>query len=83
MDFIKCVCFQAIPSRRAPSLDFSKINIKGVTKAFDTSVILNNVNIQLEKQKFYCVLGHNGAGKTSLLNIIAKLDSDYQGEILL
>lgn len=45
-------------------------------------VILNNVNVQFEKGKFYTILGESGSGKTTFLSLIAALDKPESGEIL-
>ncbi len=42
-----------------------------------------NLQLSLLKNEFVCLIGPSGCGKTTLLNIIANLDTEYQGEILL
>jgi len=41
-----------------------------------------NLNLSFKAGEFVCLVGPSGCGKTTLLNIIAGLDTDYQGEIL-
>lgn len=41
-----------------------------------------NLNLSFKTGEFVCLVGPSGCGKTTLLNIIAGLDTDYQGEIL-
>jgi NitT/TauT family transport system ATP-binding protein len=41
-----------------------------------------NLNLSFKAGEFVCLVGPSGCGKTTLLNIIAGLDNDYQGEIL-
>jgi ABC-2 type transport system ATP-binding protein len=43
---------------------------------------LNIPNLTLEPKGILAVVGHNGAGKSSLLNVIAGLVSPYTGEVL-
>jgi len=45
--------------------------------------VLANIAIDIEPRSFVVVTGPSGGGKTTLLNIIAGLDSDYEGEIVL
>ena len=33
--------------------------------------------MNLEINKLYCLLGHNGAGKSTFMNILTGLDSNY------
>jgi ABC-type nitrate/sulfonate/bicarbonate transport system ATPase subunit len=41
-----------------------------------------NLNLSFKTGEFVCLVGPSGCGKTTLLNIIAGLDTDYEGEIL-
>lgn len=45
--------------------------------------ILRNVVLEVEEGQFLCVLGPSGCGKTTLLNLIAGLDKDFDGRIVL
>ena len=44
---------------------------------------ISNLNLTFSADEFVCLLGPSGCGKTTLLNIIANLDTDYQGEVIL
>lgn len=46
------------------------IDIKGLNKSYGSKVVLKDINIKIEENKIYGLLGRNGAGKTSLLNLI-------------
>ena len=60
----------------------SLLEIKNISKKFDNTVILDDINISLDKNRIIGLLGKNGAGKTTLIKIInGLLDSD-SGEIL-
>lgn len=45
-------------------------------------LVLDNINLEISKGEFVCIVGPSGCGKTSLLNIIAGLDRAYSGEVL-
>lgn len=45
--------------------------------------VISNLKISLTSNKFICLVGPSGCGKTTLLNIIANLDTQYQGEVLM
>ena len=49
------------------------IKIANVTKEVNGSVVLNNVNMELESGAVYGLLGKNGSGKTLLLRPTAAL----------
>ncbi len=42
---------------------------------------LNEINLEVEEQKFITVVGRSGCGKTTLLRILAGLEEKSQGEI--
>lgn len=43
--------------------------------------VLNNINLELEKSKIYCILGPSGSGKSTLINIIGGLLHPTQGKV--
>lgn len=56
------------------------IEIHNAKKTIRNKVILNNINLNLEKGNVYGLIGHNGSGKTMLLRAISgliTLDSGY------
>ena len=44
-------------------------------------LVIENLNLCIGSQEFVCLVGPSGCGKTTLLNIIAGLDSDFEGEV--
>ncbi len=45
--------------------------------------VIGRFNLTIPSNQFVCLVGPSGCGKTSLLNLIAGLDKDYQGSILI
>lgn len=58
------------------------IEIKGVSKSF-SGFSLKNIDISIEGGEFIGILGQSGSGKSTLLNLVAGLDKDFSGEILI
>lgn len=62
------------------------INIKNKTySSSDTRqhTAISDLRLTLAENQFVCLVGPSGCGKTTLLNIIANLDNEFQGEIAL
>lgn len=63
------------------------IRIEHVTKKFKTKegevCALSDVSFELPNTGFVALCGENGCGKTTLLNLISTLMSDYSGRILI
>ena len=59
------------------------VRINNLSYSINEKKILNNINLQLEKEKIACILGPSGCGKTTLLKLIAGLSKVQEGEIFL
>ena len=61
------------------------IEFKNVSKVFEDSgtVVLKDINFELEEGKFYTLLGASGSGKSTILNIIAGLLDASSGDVYL
>ena len=44
--------------------------------------VLNDVNAEFETGKMYSIMGASGAGKSTMLSLLAGLDTPYSGEVL-
>lgn len=49
----------------------------------NTPSVISQLNLTMASGEFVCLVGPSGCGKTTLLNIVAGLDKNYQGEIML
>jgi multiple sugar transport system ATP-binding protein len=59
----------------------AEIKIKKVAKNFASYQALNDINLTVLDQEFMVLLGASGCGKTTLLRIIAGLETATQGEV--
>ena len=58
------------------------LELKNISFKRDNKTILNNINLTLEDNKFYCITGPNGSGKSTLAKIIMGLVSPDTGSII-
>lgn len=59
------------------------IKINNLYKSFGDKIVYSDFSLNFESGEISAVLGPSGCGKTTLLNIIAGLDNDYRGEVVL
>ncbi len=63
----------------------SLLELKDVKKSFMLGKkkfpVLKGINLELDRGEFVSILGESGGGKTTLLNTIGGLDSQFEGDI--
>ncbi len=61
----------------------ASIQVEKVRKAFGNFEALKSVSLEVRDQEFTVLLGPSGCGKTTLLRIVAGLESETSGEVLI
>jgi nitrate/nitrite transport system ATP-binding protein len=63
------------------------LELRGVAKGYGAggarSDVLRNVNLKVEEGEFVAIVGYSGAGKTTLISMVAGLLAPDRGEVLL
>ncbi len=59
------------------------IELKGITKAFDGQIVLDNMDLDIHENEFVTLLGPSGCGKTTTLRIMGGFENADAGEVLL
>ena len=61
------------------------LNIEGVNKSYrlDQKHVLSNLNFTLEKGEICAIIGESGTGKSTLLKLIAGLETSDSGTIII
>ena len=57
------------------------IELRNVTKQYGQSSVLNKIDLTVDEPGIYCLLGRNGAGKTTFLKSIAGYQNVTSGQI--
>jgi bicarbonate transport system ATP-binding protein len=82
------------PSHRFdPAADFSNesshplLHFEQLGKEYTTQqgpyVVLENINLEVARSEFVCVIGHSGCGKSTLLNMVSGFATPSTGRVLL
>jgi len=58
-----------------------RIDVQNVTKKFGSKIALNDISFSLEEPKIYGLLGRNGAGKTTFMDILAGYQLPSHGTV--
>jgi nitrate/nitrite transport system ATP-binding protein len=63
------------------------ISIEGIARRFPApgggaTTIFENLWLSMARGEFVCVIGHSGCGKTTVLNILAGLDTPSKGTVI-
>jgi len=63
------------------------LDVKGLNKNYESpqglTVALRDINFQVHRREFVCVIGPSGCGKSTLIRILAGLESYTSGDVLL
>ncbi|MFC6332811.1 ABC transporter ATP-binding protein [Paenibacillus septentrionalis] len=60
----------------------ASIELKNITKTFDKHDVIKDLNLNIEDGSFTVLVGPSGCGKTTLLRMIAGLDPQTSGQVL-
>ncbi|MHC5248910.1 amino acid ABC transporter ATP-binding protein [Enterococcus sp. LJL90] len=59
------------------------ITLKNINKSFGSKNIIRNLNLEIPEGEILAIVGPSGGGKTTLLRILAGLESADNGELVL
>ena len=73
----------AIPQGKIPNVN-ALLKIEGLGKAFVAAKpVFADVSFSLARGEFVCIIGHSGCGKTTILNVLAGLDTATTGNVFM
>lgn len=59
------------------------IEIKNLKKSYGSHVVIDNLKLKIEDNEMVAIVGASGCGKSTILNIIGQIDSQYSGELII
>ncbi|MGE5373930.1 MAG: ATP-binding cassette domain-containing protein, partial [Bacteroidota bacterium] len=57
------------------------IELVDVTKRYDDTIVVDRLNLQIERGEIVGMIGHNGAGKSTTMKMIAGLVEPTAGQV--
>ncbi len=61
----------------------ANVKLEGIHKAFDETVIIPDLDLEIEDREFVVLVGPSGCGKTTTLRIIAGLEESTKGKVFI
>jgi nitrate/nitrite transport system ATP-binding protein len=61
----------------------SYLQVQGLAKRYAATTIFEHAGFSMERGEFVCIIGHSGCGKTTILNILAGLDTASAGTVVM
>ncbi len=63
------------------------VEVEGLAKRYPSKegdlTVFEDANFGIEKGEFVCIIGHSGCGKSTILNVLAGLDSATEGVVIM
>ncbi len=79
------VCFPGFNRLKRMCINSKKmsrlIELKNVSKSFEDTQVLKNINLYIRDQEFVTLLGPSGCGKTTTLRIIGGFETPDEGDV--
>ena len=59
------------------------VEIDNLSKKYDGKMVIDNISFTIPEGRIIGLLGQNGAGKTTIIKILAGVINDYQGKVVI
>lgn len=59
----------------------SAVQLQNIRKVFSSQIVLNDINLEIQKGEFLVLVGPSGCGKSTLLRLIAGLEEQTSGSV--
>ncbi|HET8599608.1 MAG TPA: ABC transporter ATP-binding protein [Segeticoccus sp.] len=71
------------PVTSAPATTESAVRLVGLTKAFDGTTVVDDLDLDIRRGEFFSLLGPSGCGKTTTLRMVGGFTAPSSGSVLL
>lgn len=61
--------------------EISRIEFSDVSFAYEQNKVIDGFNLQIKPNSITCIVGESGAGKSTVIRLLARLSDNYQGRI--
>jgi nitrate/nitrite transport system ATP-binding protein len=63
------------------------LEIENLARRFPSAegelTVFENANFGIDKGEFVCIIGHSGCGKSTIMNVLAGLDTPTEGNVFM
>ena len=59
------------------------LKVEGLSKIYAGEPVFDAVNFDIQQGEFVCIIGHSGCGKTTILNVLAGLETASAGHVFM
>ena len=60
----------------------SILELKNISKNYGSSVVLKDINLTIENNEFFTILGSSGSGKSTIIRIIGGFVKPSSGDLI-
>ena len=74
-----------VAAAASPAAGRPFVQIEALAKSYpgNAEPVFDGVNVHIERGEFVCIIGHSGCGKTTILNVLAGLETASAGHVFM
>ena len=76
------VLHRSLSTDAARTVRPSVVSVRSLTRRFGTRAVIDHLDLDIAEGEFVALIGASGCGKSTLLRVLADLDADIEGEIV-